>query len=433
MSAPRLAARLLWLPIAGVALGDRTWAAPWLHVADLACGLFLLAFAFGLAPRLARGARAWLAPWAPALGLFVAVALLSGAVAHVAGASGFVPLEFARSAARLAFGALLALALDATLRLAGGAHGMRVVRDAFALAALLGLALYVLVLAGTPLPRDLVCGQDRATCSAYYYESRWFGDGSPESFQHHAFLRAQGLAAEPTRFGYLLAMALGLLLLRRPLAPAPGLGHALVALGALASFALAPYALLLLVAGLAAWQAARTGARALRQRMALGVLALAVIVGLPPLGPTLYRAVVVRVQKIAAGGLDSSAFLRVSGGWIMAAELVAERPLTGVGLGQFDLGVQALRERLPAAHLLGGGIQGWNALSYVLGTTGLLGLAAFLYLLWRALRAQPVASAVFALGLFADGTVLGPAFWVFLALYAQPSDGVAAPDESVAA
>jgi len=130
----------------------------------------------------------------------------------------------------------------------------------------------------------------------------------------------------------------------------------------------------------------------------------------------------VRVQKIATGGLDSSAFLRVAGGWIMAAELVAERPLTGVGLGQFDLGVEALRTHLPAAHLLGGSIQGWNALTYVLGTTGLLGLATFLHLLWRALRTQPAAASVFVLGLFADGTVLGAAFWVFLALYAQPPD-----------
>jgi hypothetical protein len=419
MSARRRAALLLWLPIAGVALGDRTLGTPWLHVADVACGLFLLGCALALRAPLAR---LRLAPWAPALGLFVAAGLLSGAAAYATGAPGFVPLEFARSAARLGFAAALALALDATLALAGSGAGVRVARDAFALAALVGLTLYALVLAGAPLPHELVCGQDRVTCSAYYYERRWFGDASPESLRHDVFLRAQGLAAEPTRFGYLLAMALGLLLLRRPLEPQPDARHALVALGAVASFALAPYALLLLVAALAGWRLARAGAPALRRRVALGVLALSLIVALSPLGSTLHRTVVVRVQKMAAGGLDSSAFLRVAGGWIMAGRLAAERPLTGVGLGQFDLGVEALRARLPAAHLLGGSIQSWNALTYVLGTTGLLGLGAFLHLLWRALRQRPAAAAVFALGLFADGTVLGPAFWVFLALYAQEQE-----------
>lgn len=421
------AAALLWLPLGGVALGDRTLFVPWLHVADLACGLFLVLSWPALRARLQT---LWRTPWVPALALFVATALLSGVAAWVTHLPGFVPLEFAKSAARLTFDAALVLALHATLDAAGGTRAARVLRDAFALAALAGLVVYALVLGGAPLPHALVCGDARATCSAYYYERRWFGDASPAGLQHDLFLRAQGLAAEPTRFGYLLAMALGALLLRRPLEPPPGAAHALMTLAALASFALGPYALLLLVATLTVRRLVRHGTPALRRRMALGALALALLVAMPPFGPTLERAVVRRVERIAGGGLDSSASLRVAGGWVMATQLARQRPLTGVGLGQFDVGVEALRARLPAAHLLGGSIQGWNALTYVLGTTGVIGLTAFVWLLWRALRVQPLAAPVFCLGLFADGTVLGVAFWVFLALYAQPPG---ADDESATA
>ena len=45
---------------------------------------------------------------------------------------------------------------------------------------------------------------------------------------------------------------------------------------------------------------------------------------------------------------------------------------------------------------------------------------------YRALRPRPALGLIFLLGMFADGTVLGPAFWVFLALYA---DAAARPDE----
>lgn len=422
MSAPVFSARFLWLPIAGVALGDRALFVPWLHGADIACGVFLALVAWRAFAQRRRLRWTCLPPWTWALGLFVAAALGSGAVAWAAGARGFAPSEFARSAARLVFDAALALALHVTLLRAGAAYATGVVRDWFAAAAGVGLILYVLLQAGVTLPHELVCGEQRATCSSVYYGRRWFGDASPEGLRDEVFLRAQGLATEPTRFGYLLAMALGVLLLRRPVRSLPDLRHALVALGALGSFALAPYALLALLALLLIGRTMRTASSALRGRVLLGVLLLAGVVAAPPFGATFRSAVALRLHRIAEGQLDSSAFLRVTGGWAMARELVAQRPLTGAGLGHFDLGVTAVRERLPGGHLLDGSIHGWNALTYVLGTTGWLGLAAFVHLLWRALRPQPLAAPVLLLGLFADGAVLGVAFWVFLALYALPPD-----------
>lgn len=427
---------LVVLPLAAAAFGDRWLGPSWLRVADVLGAVFLIFWAGLFLPGLRRdrlrGLRALLPSWTPALALFVVAALLSGAAAAVRRDAAFVPAEFARSAARLLFGAMLALAFSAVLRRAPREVETRGLRLTFAAAALVGLTLWGALLAGLDVPRSLACGQGRETCSALYYERRWFGDASPEGLRHDVFARAQGLASEPTRFGFLQALALGALLLRRP-APLPGAAEALVALGALASFSLAAYALLGLVALLFGAGLARAGRGALRRRAGLGLLALALLASLPPLGPTLRRAVLGRVEKIAQGGLDSSASLRVSGGWALAGAMAAAHPVTGVGLGHFDLSVGAWRETLPDAHLLGGGvIQGWNALAYVLGTTGLLGLLAFVYLCWRVLRAQPLAAPVFVLGLFADGSLLAPAFWVFLALYARepgvPQAGEAAAD-----
>jgi hypothetical protein len=412
---------LIVLPLLALLFGDRWLGPPWLRVADVLGGAFLLLWArvFLLGPRRRELGRL-LPSWSRALLLFVGAGLLSGFIGWARGDAVFAPSEFLRSAARLVFGALLAVACAVVLRAEGDARSVRALGRASVAAALVGLLLWAALAAGVDLPSSLACGQGRETCSALYYERRWFGDASPEGLRHDVFARAQGLASEPTRFGYLLALPLGLLLLRRPAGAAPGAPEAVIALGVLASFALAAYALLALVGVLFAVRVARDGAPQLRRRGLLLAGVLALVATAPPLGPTLRRAVVGRVERMAQGGLDSSAWMRVSGGWALAGAMLRERPLTGVGLGQFDVIVEARREALPDAHLLrGGGVQGWNALAYVLGTTGPLGLLAFLNLCWRALRAQPLAAPVFVLGLFADGTVLAPAFWILLAWYAQ--------------
>ena len=43
----------------------------------------------------------------------------------------------------------------------------------------------------------------------------------------------------------------------------------------------------------------------------------------------------------------------------------------------------------------------------------------FVLVCYGALRPRPALGLIFLVGMFADGTVLGPAFWVFLALYAD--------------
>jgi len=409
----RRAKGLLWLPLLGVALGTRAFGLP-VPLADLAlaafCGLALLL----LGPRLRPGLPRW---W-PALVAFVACGLLSG-LPPLFGGSHFSGEQFLRSAAKLLLYAAATLLVHAVARRAGSGATAARLRDAFALSGGIALVIYAALSLGLPLPSGLACGEHTDTCSALYYERRWFGDSSPTGLQQDVFVRAQGLASEPTRFGYLQAMALGLLVLG---GVPPGAGCdprvGLLAGSALLSFALAPWALLLALVLLALprlWRAPGAVRRA-----GLALLLAAGLLALPPARAAFEHAVLGRVLRLAAGEQDSSAMLRVGGSWRLATRLALERPLTGVGLGNFDVAVAARRSEFPERVLLDGQVQGWNALAYVLGTTGLLGATAFLGLLLAALRRSPARLALFTLSLFAEGAVLSAPFWVFLALYSLP-------------
>lgn len=410
---PGRARLLLWLPLLGVALGTRAFGLP-VPLADLAlaafCGLALLL----LGPSL----RAGLPRWWPSLLAFVACALLSG-LPPLLGGSPFSGEQFLRSAAKLLLYAAGTLLVYAAAHLAGSGATAARTRDAFALSGGLALLIYAALSLGLPVPARLACGEHTATCSALYYERRWFGDSSPAGLQQDVFPRAQGLASEPTRFGYLQAMALGLLVLGDASASAAaGPRQLLVAGSALLSFALAPWALLLAL-GLLALPRLWRSRSALRPAV-LALLLAAGLLALPPVRAGLEHAVLARVLRLAGGEQDSSAMLRVVGSWRLAGRLALERPLTGVGLGNFDVAVTAWRAEFPERVFLEGDIQGWNALAHVLGTTGVLGTAAFLGLLLSALRRSPARLALFGLSLFADGAVLSAPFWVFLALYALP-------------
>jgi O-antigen ligase len=159
---------------------------------------------------------------------------------------------------------------------------------------------------------------------------------------------------------------------------------------------------------------------------------LVVVACLPPVGRTLHRSIVVRSQRILEGRADSSARLRVIGSWDLAVLLARKHPLTGVGLGNFDVRVRQVARLVPGGHMVGDHVQGWNATAYVLATTGAVGLLLFLLTGYAALRPAPALGLLFLLGTFADGTVLGPAFWVFLALYAAAGrdDEVTEPEGS---
>lgn len=400
---------LLWLPLGGIAIGQRFLTAG-ISIADVCVGVFLV-----LALLRLQGEPWTLPDWAPWLAALCAWAVASGAWATAVDPA-FSGREFAKSLAKLLYYAATALVVARVVRAAGLRATLRVAALAFVGAAGFAIALYAAMYAQAPLPYELICGEANPGCtSAYYYELRWFGDNSARSFREGVFLRAQGLAGEPARLGVLLGLALGFLLLaprtKPPLVPA-----ALVAIAAVLTFSLSAYALLLPVLALYALRLLRAGGRS-RWTWA----ALAVLIGvacLPPVSRTLHRSIVVRSQRILEGRADSSARLRVLGSWDLALLLARRHPLTGVGLGNFDVRVREVAPLVPGGHLVDEGVQGWNALAYVLATTGAIGLLLFLLLGATAFRPAPELGLVFLLAAFADGTVLGPAFWVFFALYA---------------
>jgi hypothetical protein len=416
VSSPRA---LLWLPVAGVALGQPfVW--PGITVADVCLGLFVAATLVALGRRLPPPP---LPSWTPWLAAFCAWALLGGLWLMARGEPGFSVLEFAKSASKLLFYSTAAVTLALVLGRESEERAQRVVLWSFAAAAAVAVALYAGMVAGLPLARDLVCGETEWCNAAYYYELRWFGDASPRGLREGVFVRAVGLGSEPARLGLLMSLALAYLLLgtrgawRRPWP------LALIAAAAVLSFSLAGYALLVPVLVLAGWRLLGEE-RGVRRGPALAALAgLVILLAVPPVRATLEGPIGRRAQRLLSGqGGDESARLRLVGSWDMALSLVERHPLVGIGLGHFDRRVPEIRDRLPGGEALDETVQGWNALAYVLATTGVAGLLLFVFSCYAALRRRPALALVFLIGMFADGTVLGPAFWVFLALYADAGE-----------
>jgi hypothetical protein len=415
---------LLWLPLGGVAIGQR-FLTTGVSVADVCVGLFVAAALW----RLRHEPWTW-PDWAPWLAALCGWAVVSGAWAAAVDPA-FAGLEFAKSLSKLLFYAVAAVTLARVIATTGLRPALRIAAVAFAVAAVIAIALYAALSLKVPLPYDVICGAADPRCSsAYYYELRWFGDNSARSFREGVHLRAMGLAGEPARLGVTLGLALGFLLLGARARP-PLVACGLVALAAVLTFSLSAFALLVPVLALGAWRLVRTAGARSRWAWAVPAVLLAVLC-LPPVARTLHRSIVVRSQRILEGRADSSARLRVLGSWDLALLLAREHPLTGVGLGNFDVGMPRVAPLVPGGHMVDAHVQGWNATAYILGTTGAVGLVLFVLTGYVALRRAPALGLVFLAGTFADGTVLGPAFWVFLTLYAAAGreDALREPAES---
>jgi O-antigen ligase len=403
------------LPIAGVALGQR-FVLPGASIADLLLAAFT---AMGLA-HLARGAREAGRPSLPGwskwlLGLWL-WALAGGAVHVLTETDPFSALEFWKSLAKLSFYAVAAVVMALALRDAPPDLPARMVLTAFGAAGAVAIVLYVAMLLGAPVPFRLLWGH--GPDAAYFSDLWWFGGAHEE---RRVFLRAQGVASEPSRLGYLQCMALAYLLLRPGARLRLGLRLATIVVSLLLTFSLTAYALLLPIVALTVATHWRTW-KVERPRRALAVAA-AVAVVLVPLAPTMYKTVVVRAMRSIAGTGDASSFLRVQGNWKMTYYLLETSPIVGVGLGNFDIVAWDLRAFLFDGYLIGRDTQGWNVFAYVLATLGVPGLLLLLALLLSAFRGRGRLALPFVLGMFADGTFLGAAFWLFFALYTTEGEG----------
>jgi O-antigen ligase len=185
------------------------------------------------------------------------------------------------------------------------------------------------------------------------------------------------------------------------------------------TFSLTGYLFLIPILALALYDRWRAGRLELRRRGLVVVAGLVLV--LLPLAPTVYRTVVVRAMRSVSGAGDTSSFLRLQGNWKMTYYLLETSPVLGVGLGNFDVVAWDLRAFIFQGYLIEKHTQGWNVFAYVLATLGLPGLLLLLAMLASAFRGRARLAIAFVLGMFADGTFLGAAFWFFLALYI--SDG----------
>jgi hypothetical protein len=408
---------LVALPIAGVALGQR-FVLPGASIADLTLAA---AITLGLA-HLAREARTAGRPqlprWARWLAALWGWAALSGAVHLLSGSEPFSAVEFAKSLAKLSFYAVAVVALALALRDSPRAAAPLIVLNAFAAAGAVAVVLYAAMLLGVAIPYEALWGH--GPHSAYFSDIGWFG-GPHEA--RVSILRAQGLASEPSRLAYLQSMALAYLLLKPGARVHFGLRLALMLLSLLLTFSLTGYLFLIPILALALYDRWRAGRLQLRRRGL--VLAAALVLALLPLAPTVYRTVVVRAMRSVSGAGDTSSFLRVQGNWKMTYYLLETSPVLGVGLGNFDVVAWDLRAFIFQGYLIGKDTQGWNVFAYVLATLGVPGVLLLLAMLASAFRGRARLAIPFVLGMFADGTFLGAAFWLFLALYTSEGEDVA--------
>jgi hypothetical protein len=406
---------LLALPIAGVALGQR-FVVPGASIADLTLAATIV---LGL-PFFANEARktGWprLPPWSRWLLAFWAWGLAGGFVHIVSETETFSTQEFWKSAAKLTFYAVAGVVTALVVRAAPPDAPPRFVLNAFAVAGAAAIVIYLAMLLKLPLPYQALWGHG---ADAAYYSDLWWYGGTHEA--RRVFLRAQGLASEPSRLGYLQAMALAYLWLK----PGPrvrfGLRVGLILLSLLLTFSLTAYLFLAPVVVIALFDRWRSGRLRLNRRTL--VMAGALLLLLLPAAPVFYTTVAVRAMRSLTGAGDSSSFLRLQGNWTMTYYLLETSPVVGVGLGNFDIMAYNLRAFIFQGFYIGKETQGWNVLAYVLATVGMPGLLLLLGMLGSAFRARGWLAVPFFLGMFADGTFLGAAYWLFLALYATESEG----------
>ena len=311
---------ILWIPLAGVALGQR-FVLPGVSIADLCLGAFVV-----LALREQRGEPWHRPPWAPWLLGFVAWVFVAGFV--TARDPFFSATEFARSAVKLVFYAGAALVLARTVKTVGlradRAHGgprlrdLRGARDRGVPGA--ARARTAALRAHLRAPRV----PQRVLLRAALVRRRQRARADRERLPPCAGPRRRAGAARPAARPRARASCCS----RGGCARHPAV-CALVAVAAVLTFSLAGYALLLPVLGLFGLRLLR--ASALPAAVGRGDPGGAPRGGapLPPVARTLKRSIVVRSQRILEGRADSSARLRVFGSWDMALLLAREHPVVG--------------------------------------------------------------------------------------------------------
>ena len=314
--------------------------------------------------------------------------------------------ELLKSLAKLGFYVATAMALSSAVGRLGGHAWREILLWVLAIHALVALYIYVAMNTDLLPPRDVwavIRNSEEAANAAR------FGIFT---------VRLRGLAAEPANMGYFLALGLGAVLLsgtwprRRP-------WRELVTIAALVlTLSLSAYALGAGVALLVLLARRRSMASLLRGLAAAGALALVVVTLVPPARQAFDAAVVERVAGIVAGSANPAETKRLVGSWAAAGMMVEASPWLGAGLGNYDVALGELISRIDPRLGMTKKDQGWSVPAYVLGTLGWPGLFVLALLYLAVLRASWAGGLLLVLASFADGTLLGPTYWVFVVLLA---------------
>jgi hypothetical protein len=354
-------------------------------------------------------------------GLFWSWALAAGVWAAYASPLPFSSLEFVKSLVKLTFYLVAAGLLASQWTAEGPQRARALLGSVLAVHSVLTIALYV----GSWIQPDLIAalplpGHDRPW-QGIYYPRRWFADNSLTEIL--AFPRARGLLQEPSTLGIVHTLGLGFLLLapRRP--PRLGAAHLLILVSILLTFSLTSYALLLATVPLVLCRWRWELARLVQPRRLLSAAAILLGVCLiPAVHATLDTAVTERVGHLVGGFMDSSARARLVENWRTAGRMVDGSLLTGVGLGNYDVALEQVRQDMPLPELVPPGTQGWNVLAYCLATTGVVGLALLLIPLAALARAHPALGILLFASLFTHAGFLETIFWIPFALFVSAAE-----------
>jgi hypothetical protein len=278
--------------------------------------------------------------------------------------------------------------------------------------ALVAVYLYLALLTGwLPGPRSWI--DPNATENYYLGTSTLF--------------RARGFFGEPSELGLFQVLCAAYILCDpRPLTSRRGACLALILLSVILTFSISAYALALMLLPLSAGRRAfgRTPLNTSRRRptsrkalyLLLAIMSSLLIISLS-VGPNPLSALSGRLARIAQGH-DNSANLRLTASWEPTFAVTASSPFFGAGLGNLAAATEHFRADLPHGRLLDESApEGWNMLSWVLGSMGFLGLLIWIALFGQLLGRHATLGVLLLLLMFASGAALEPLLWLFFTLF----------------
>lgn len=265
------------------------------------------------------------------------------------------------------------------------------------------------------------------------FHSLWAAESSAYTLRFsEPFVRLRGLAAEPSYLGFFLTLALFVPLLADP-ERRLGWRHALVAIALMLTLSLSIYGF---AAGAVLVVMLRQPMRrvAFLQCSSLTAAALLVTVAVSRPVRTSFRVgLLERTASIVTGAVGRAEVKRLAGSWAAALAMTDASPLLGVGLGNYDVALGAVLDRIDPTLEMSPADQGWTVPTYVFATLGWVGLGLFIVLALFAWRNNWAAAVLFLLAACSDGTFLGATFWVFYTLLALVwSDSYAASADEAA-